>query len=115
MLSLIEGTLSGLGSGQIEVRTADPHEDIALFLKQAHACFSRIQTKENQSAAWRDYLQGENPDFKDIPYSFEDTEGQTCSFCEKTSEEVESIIAGPKAHICNECVGLCNNVLAEDE
>ena len=34
-----------------------------------------------------------------------------CSFCAKPSSEVEKVIAGPGVYICNECVGLCNDIL----
>lgn len=37
-----------------------------------------------------------------------------CSFCGKHQEQVERIIAGPGAYICNECVRLCMNILGED-
>jgi ATP-dependent Clp protease ATP-binding subunit ClpX len=37
-----------------------------------------------------------------------DTEGPLyCSFCGKSQHEVPKLIAGPTAHICNECVSLC--------
>lgn len=36
-----------------------------------------------------------------------------CSFCGKSQHQVEKLIAGPRAvFICNECVGLCDKVLA---
>ena len=35
----------------------------------------------------------------------------TCSFCGKGVKQVEKIIQGPSVHICNECIGLCNEVL----
>ncbi len=39
-----------------------------------------------------------------------------CSFCGKGREEVEHLIAGPQGvYICNECVTLCNAILAEDD
>lgn len=38
----------------------------------------------------------------------------TCSFCNKTESEVR-IITGPAVNICNECVGLCNEILDEEE
>ena len=38
----------------------------------------------------------------------------TCSFCGKGVDQVEKIIQGPSVHICNECVGLCNDVLEEE-
>lgn len=38
-----------------------------------------------------------------------------CSFCAKPSSEVEKVIAGPGVYICNECVGLCNDILAAEQ
>ena len=38
-----------------------------------------------------------------------------CSFCGKHQDQVERIIAGPGAYICNECVRLCMNILNEEE
>lgn len=38
----------------------------------------------------------------------------SCSFCGKGVDQVEKIITGPSVHICNECVGLCNEVLEEE-
>jgi len=35
------------------------------------------------------------------------------SFCGKQQHEVQTLIAGPSAYICNECVGLCNDIIAE--
>jgi hypothetical protein len=39
---------------------------------------------------------------------------QACAFCGKQSHEVARLIAGPTAMICNECVALCQEVLATD-
>ena len=36
-----------------------------------------------------------------------------CSFCGKTHDEVVRMIAGPSVFICDECVSLCNEVIAE--
>jgi len=39
-----------------------------------------------------------------------------CSFCGKGREEVAHLIAGPQGvYICNECVALCNAILAEED
>ena len=35
-----------------------------------------------------------------------------CSFCGKSEEQVAQMIAGPGPFICDECVGLCNDILA---
>jgi ATP-dependent Clp protease ATP-binding subunit ClpX len=37
-----------------------------------------------------------------------------CSFCGKSQAEVERLIAGPGVYICNECVVVCAEVLAEE-
>ena len=37
-----------------------------------------------------------------------------CSFCGKPESQVERLIAGPGVYICNECVMLCDEMLAED-
>ena len=37
-----------------------------------------------------------------------------CSFCGKSQHEVTKLIAGPTAFICNECVDLCNDIIADD-
>jgi hypothetical protein len=38
-----------------------------------------------------------------------------CSFCAKPSSEIAKLIAGPGVHICNECVGLCQDILRAEE
>lgn len=35
----------------------------------------------------------------------------SCSFCGKDNTLLEKLIAGPGVYICNECVGLCNDIL----
>ncbi|WP_329004906.1 hypothetical protein OHA18_16120 [Kribbella sp. NBC_00709] len=35
-----------------------------------------------------------------------------CSFCGKLRDEVDRLIAGPGVFICNECVGLCEQLLS---
>ncbi|MEW6325391.1 MAG: ATP-dependent Clp protease ATP-binding subunit ClpX [Nitrospirota bacterium] len=44
----------------------------------------------------------------------EKAEGLRCSFCGKARDEVQKLIAGPTVYICNECVELCNDIIAED-
>ncbi len=38
-----------------------------------------------------------------------------CSFCGKSKESVKKFISGPSVYICNECISLCNEILAEEE
>jgi ATP-dependent Clp protease ATP-binding subunit ClpX len=37
-----------------------------------------------------------------------------CSFCGKGSEQVRKLVAGPQVYICDECVGLCNEIIATE-
>ncbi|MGA7828773.1 MAG: ATP-dependent Clp protease ATP-binding subunit ClpX [Geobacteraceae bacterium] len=38
----------------------------------------------------------------------------TCSFCGKSQDEVKKLIAGPTVYICDECIELCNDIIAEE-
>jgi ATP-dependent Clp protease ATP-binding subunit ClpX len=38
----------------------------------------------------------------------------SCSFCGKGQREVRKLIAGPTVYICDECIRLCNDIIAED-
>ncbi len=40
--------------------------------------------------------------------------GISCSFCGKGQEEVKKLIAGPAVYICDECIGLCEEIVRED-
>jgi len=37
-----------------------------------------------------------------------------CSFCNKTQNEVKKLIAGPNVYICDECVEVCSDIIAEE-
>ena len=37
-----------------------------------------------------------------------------CSFCGKSQKEVKKLIAGPTVYICDECIGLCNDIITEE-
>jgi hypothetical protein len=36
----------------------------------------------------------------------------SCSFCGKSETEISRLLGGPGVHICDACVGVCNNILA---
>jgi len=38
----------------------------------------------------------------------------SCSFCGKSQVDVQRLIAGPDVYICDECVGLCNDIIAQE-
>ena len=44
----------------------------------------------------------------------EDTLNLSCSFCGKNQREVRKLIAGPTVYICDECIELCNDIIAEE-
>src|SRR6478752_5787374 len=43
-----------------------------------------------------------------------DNHALCCSFCGKSQKEVKKLIAGPTVYICDECIGLCNDIIAEE-
>lgn len=43
-----------------------------------------------------------------------DPEERKCSFCGKSQRQVAKIIAGPAVYICDECVGLCNEIISDE-
>ena len=42
-------------------------------------------------------------------------ESVCCSFCSKEKDAIGKLIAGPGVYICNECVHLCDLILAEEQ
>jgi ATP-dependent Clp protease ATP-binding subunit ClpX len=44
----------------------------------------------------------------------EDPTNLSCSFCGKSQKEVRKLIAGPTVYICDECIDLCNDIIAEE-
>lgn len=38
-----------------------------------------------------------------------------CSFCGKSQREVKKLVAGPSVYICEECISLCNEIIASDD
>jgi ATP-dependent Clp protease ATP-binding subunit ClpX len=50
-----------------------------------------------------------------MPKHGEDRSGNlVCSFCGKSQDEVRKLIAGPTVYICDECIDLCNDIIAEE-
>jgi hypothetical protein len=49
------------------------------------------------------------------PMTTSETQLLTCSFCSKSSKEVQKLIAGPGVYICDECIGLCNEILEVED
>ncbi len=43
-----------------------------------------------------------------------DNANLSCSFCGKSQREVQKLIAGPTVYICDECIELCNDIIAEE-
>jgi hypothetical protein len=49
-----------------------------------------------------------------VPKFDDDARHPICSFCSKSQAEVRKLIAGPSVHICDECVGLCKDIVAQE-
>jgi hypothetical protein len=41
--------------------------------------------------------------------------GLRCSFCNKSQDDVRKLIAGPAVYICDECVEVCNDIIADTD
>ncbi|MBN1282481.1 MAG: ATP-dependent Clp protease ATP-binding subunit ClpX [Proteobacteria bacterium] len=46
--------------------------------------------------------------------TIDDPSSLSCSFCGKSQREVRKLIAGPTVYICDECIELCNDIIAEE-
>jgi len=53
--------------------------------------------------------------FPPFPSAMSHDKHLRCSFCGKSKDSVRKFISGPSVYICNECIALCNEILAEDE
>ncbi|HEY7124384.1 MAG TPA: ClpX C4-type zinc finger protein [Ktedonobacterales bacterium] len=49
-----------------------------------------------------------------MPKKSSNSSSSRCSFCDKPQEWVTRLIAGPNVFICNECVALCEQIIAEE-
>jgi hypothetical protein len=49
-----------------------------------------------------------------VPKFNDDARHPICSFCSKHQGEVRQLIAGPSVHICDECVELCKDIIAQE-
>lgn len=50
-----------------------------------------------------------------MPKHGDDRSGNlVCSFCGKSQDDVRKLIAGPTVYICDECIDLCNDIIAEE-
>src|SRR5690606_1615829 len=58
---------------------------------------------------------GSRPTRYPVPESGKRMEEFHCSFCGKQRREVRKLISGPRVFICDECVKLCNDILAKEE
>ena len=43
-----------------------------------------------------------------------ENDGLKCSFCNKSQRDVRKLIAGPTVYICDECVDICLDIIAEE-
>jgi hypothetical protein len=58
--------------------------------------------------AFKDYL---TTGAEDRPMKLVPKRRLRCSFCGKSERDVAKLLAGPKVHICDACIGVCNRIL----
>jgi ATP-dependent Clp protease ATP-binding subunit ClpX len=49
-----------------------------------------------------------------MPAQDRTTQALTCSFCHRTQNEVEKLVAGPNVYICDQCIGACQELIGAD-
>ncbi len=49
-----------------------------------------------------------------MPHIGESSDLFKCNFCGKSQKQVKKLIAGPGVYICDECIGLCNEIIEEE-
>ena len=49
-----------------------------------------------------------------MPRIGESSEIFKCNFCGKSQKQVKRLIAGAGVYICDECIGLCNEIIEEE-
>jgi len=55
------------------------------------------------------------PEDEDITAEKKPPDDRHCSFCGKAKTDVDQLVNGPTVYICNECVELCEDILASDD
>jgi hypothetical protein len=108
-------------NGQLKMfRSGTSHEGgkaIALFLERGKRD-GRVEQSEVT------FYESDTEDGADFEYWVRHTVGRIyeqnqfvhrCGFCEKSNSEVALLIAGPTAYICDECIGTCSRILADNQ
>jgi hypothetical protein len=99
--------------------SSDDLDGISGFVKEASEVFGSIARRQRRQTNWQAFLAGADPAATEPAerYSFEReaTQALTCSFCGKSQNEVRKLIAGPATYICDECVTLCSDIIAEEK
>ena len=83
--------------------------DRPVFLTKKGRCDTVIMTADT----FAKYEMTEDARFKEF-FEGGKKEDMRCSFCRKPHYEVKKLIAGSSTSICNECVALCVDILAEE-
>jgi len=81
-------------------------ESFPTELSEQHGKMPLGLTADELFRAWLDAL------IARVRMAASDRKAIYCSFCAKAQNEVKKIIAGPSVYICDECVGLCNDIIA---
>ena len=84
------------------------HSECLELLAKAFGCesWNVLSAKIEATQSPEPDRQAHDPRFKKV---------LSCSFCGKTQHEVKELIAGPSVFVCDECVGLCNDIIDDNE
>jgi hypothetical protein len=106
MLETLALTDSSADSGSVAILAGAPDAFQKLSRLDLSGCALLEQDVRGLDALGCDVIAKPRSALGDIQLS--------CSFCGKSQREVRKLIAGPTVYICDECVGLCGDILEEE-
>ena len=74
---------------------------------------SRLEAPRQPERTTADLPAQALPDDEDVTAERKPPDETHCSFCAKLKTDVANLVSGPTVYICNECIELCEDVIAE--
>ena len=103
-----KAALYSLRQGRRRNLEAGPQADGGELMRCLHVVVTALESNLRKAYGY-DWDQNIN-----IPEAKENWRESRCAFCRKKKEEVVKVIVGQAGSICNECVGICNEILRDE-
>jgi len=106
LVTAVEATLAARGCPKVNLQVLAPDREAVRF-------YEAIGWQVEERVSMGKALLPPDGERAEAPSSEEEEAGGACSFCGKSLHEVHMLVAGPTALICEECVEVCNEIIAE--